>query len=79
MLTVQDVADRLNVSAACVYALVARNDLPHVRIGTGRGTIRILEEDLGAYLSGRRRDRPPEPEPSVPMPLKHLRVRTIPR
>jgi excisionase family DNA binding protein len=49
-LTVKDVANRLAVSKASIYQLVQRNHLEHVRIGTGRGTIRIKEESLDAYL-----------------------------
>jgi excisionase family DNA binding protein len=73
-LTVREVAVRLNVSLACIYMLVTRHELPHVRIGVGRGTIRIREEDLANYIAQRNRG-PAEPRSSVPRPkLKHLHL-----
>ncbi|MCC7423964.1 MAG: helix-turn-helix domain-containing protein [Planctomycetaceae bacterium] len=59
-LTVREVAKRLQVSASCVYQLIDMGKLPHFRIGVGRGVIRILEEDLNAYLSASRQ-APPAP------------------
>ncbi|MBI3408978.1 MAG: helix-turn-helix domain-containing protein [Planctomycetes bacterium] len=40
-LTVKQVAQRLGISAATVYALCNRRLLSHIRIGLGRGTVRI--------------------------------------
>jgi excisionase family DNA binding protein len=48
LLSVRDVARLLNVSKATVYKLVARGDLPHVRVSSA---IRVVREDLGALLS----------------------------
>lgn len=78
MLTVHDVAQRLNVSVACVYALVASNELPHVRIGTRRGTIRISEDDLEVFINARRRATPPSSRSPACSPLKHLRLTRFP-
>lgn len=50
MLTVQDVARELTVSATCVYQLIASGKLPCHRIGIGRGAIRVSEPDLAAFL-----------------------------
>ncbi len=52
MLTVQEVAKRLNVAPSTVYGLVARGKLQGHRIGLGRGTIRISEHDLALFLEG---------------------------
>lgn len=79
LLTVRDVAQQLNVSPGCVYSLVARFEIAHVRIGAGRGTIRIREEDLGEYLTGQRREKGEEPLAAPRPRLKHLRYRSIPR
>lgn len=79
LLNVPDVARELNVSKACVYALVARGVLPHVRIGTGRGTIRVKPEDLQHFIDGQRRDQCAEPVPAPRTPLQHLRFRELPR
>ena len=46
----EEKAEQLQVSVATVYVLCNRGKLPHVRIGVGRGTIRIREEDLTDFL-----------------------------
>ena len=50
LLKVKDAAQRLCVSTGTIYALCERGQLPHSRIGVGRGTIRIDEQDLAVYL-----------------------------
>jgi excisionase family DNA binding protein len=49
-LTVGEAAERLGVSESLVYRLCEDRKLPHVRIGCGRGTIRILESDLDEFI-----------------------------
>lgn len=51
LLTLSEVADRLNVSVATVRRLVARGDLAAVRVGF---VIRVPEADLLAFLVERR-------------------------
>ncbi|MEJ7743313.1 MAG: helix-turn-helix domain-containing protein [Nocardioidaceae bacterium] len=48
-LTLADVADILNISAAQAYALVRRGDLPAIKIG-GRGQWRVESARLEAYI-----------------------------
>lgn len=67
VLTVREVADVLRVSLGTVYALVDAGKLDCLRIGTGRGTIRILEDDLRRYMESCRRAT------DGPL-LKHIRV-----
>lgn len=74
LLTVREVAERLRVSLACVYMLVARRDLPHMRIGTGRGTIRIPEEEVLNYVAQRIRGAEKPPSPAPRPKLKHLHL-----
>jgi|SRR5579884_1811055 len=50
LLTIEQAAQRLSVSAATVYDLCARRKLPHVRIGTGRGTTRVDEQALEEFI-----------------------------
>lgn len=50
MLTVSEVADRLRVSPSTVYSLVESGVLECHRIGLGRGTIRVSEEQLQQFL-----------------------------
>jgi len=50
LLTVRECAQMLSVSPGCVYQLVSQKKLPHLRVGCGRGTIRIPEEVLEEFL-----------------------------
>jgi excisionase family DNA binding protein len=51
-LTVKEAAGRLQVSAGTIYQLCAEKRLAHVRVGSGRGTIRISEEALEQFVRG---------------------------
>ena len=73
-MTVKQASEKLEVSVATVYALVAGGMLRCSRIGLGRGVIRISEDQLIEYLRGA--------EPVVQKPatavrprLKHIRMR----
>jgi excisionase family DNA binding protein len=70
-LTVRQVAERLQVSTAVVYQLCAGRKLVHHRVGSGRGTIRIAEEDLAAFVEGCKVE--PHP-PANAGALKHIRT-----
>jgi excisionase family DNA binding protein len=48
-LTLTDVSDVLNISAAQAYALVRSKDLRAIKVG-GRGQWRIAEADLESYI-----------------------------
>ena len=50
LLTVEQVAERLNVSRGCVYSLIQSGKLSCVRIGVGRGVIRVDADDLMAFV-----------------------------
>jgi excisionase family DNA binding protein len=50
LLTVKHVATSLNVTRSCVYAILRASNLPTIRIGFGRGTIRIEESDLDDFI-----------------------------
>jgi excisionase family DNA binding protein len=75
MMTVQDVALRLNCAASTVYLLVESGKLEAFRIGPNGGGIRVSEEQLQQYLDDcrsvpatraiRRRSRPK---------LKHIKL-----
>lgn len=66
MLTVQEVATRLNVSARLVYKLAGSGALKVYRIG---GTIRVTAAQLAEYLQNC--------EVSKPEPLKQRRFRHL--
>lgn len=52
----KQLAARWGVSKSVVYSIIASGTIPHVRVGLGRGTIRVKEEDADAYLARRKRD-----------------------
>jgi excisionase family DNA binding protein len=49
-MTVKQAAAKLEVSVATTYALVAAGKLKCVRIGLGRGAIRITDDHIAEYL-----------------------------
>ena len=73
LLTVQESAARLGISATLVYQLCKEGKLPHSRFGAGtsRGTIRIAEEDLAAFAEASKVGAQKQSDPVV---LKHLRL-----
>ncbi len=71
LLTVKAAAARLGCSPALVYLLCAERKLAHVRLGTARGTIRVEEADLEAFLA----DCKVEAH-AISENLKHIRVNT---
>ncbi len=75
--TVKEAALRLSCSADLVYQLCGAGRLRHVRLGMGRGRIRIREEDIEEFLRGASvgpvkmvTESPIAP----PVKLKHLQV-----
>lgn len=60
LFTVREAAERLKVAPATIYALCAQGRLAHARVGSvGRGTIRIREEDLAAFIDSVQANVPP--------------------
>ena len=51
MLSVDQAAERLNVSIKTIRNLIGSGKLGHYRIGAGRGVIRISEEALDKHLA----------------------------
>ena len=71
-LSVREYAAAYGVSAATVYAMCAANKLRHVRLGAGRGTIRI-QEDGALPDQGNNEGRPEIPA----APAKTKRVKNL--
>jgi excisionase family DNA binding protein len=69
LLTVKAAAARLGCSPALIYLLCTERRLAHVRLGTRRGTIRIAEEDLDAFVQGCKVNAN-----ALPEGLKHIRM-----
>ncbi len=72
MLTVKQVAERLRLSVSQVYALCGAGKLPHHRFGSGRGAIRVSEEQLAGYLRSSEVGPAPPRAPRRPVRLRHL-------
>ena len=71
---VREAAARLEVSAATVYALVAAGRLRCYRVGMGRGSIRISDEHLAAYLAGA---EPKAATPAVAVPVRRVKLKHL--
>jgi len=56
LLAVREVAARLGVCTATVYALVERGELPHVRVSNA---VRVVPADLEAFVAAGRKGRTP--------------------
>lgn len=54
LLKVKEVAEALRVSPSLVYSLIESGRLPACRVGRGRGSVRVLHEDLLAYIEASR-------------------------
>jgi excisionase family DNA binding protein len=53
LLTIKQAARRLCCSAACVYLLIAKGELPIVRVGLHKG-YRVDVRDLESFVSDRK-------------------------
>lgn len=77
MLTVKQVAERLQISQQSVYLLIQRGKLVTHRFGAGRGTIRVSEEDLDAFIEScryQKAESAPKPRHIKATSLKHIRL-----
>jgi excisionase family DNA binding protein len=63
MFKIIEIAKRLRISNACAYALIDAGKLSCFRIGVGRGTIRVSEEQLQAYLKSVEHESASAPTP----------------
>src|SRR5262245_21643955 len=50
LMTAREVAQKLRLSVSFIYERIADGSLPHFRLGSGQGGIRVSEEQLAAYL-----------------------------
>jgi excisionase family DNA binding protein len=74
--TAKAAARKLECSVSTIYALVAAGKLRCVRIGLGRGAIRISEEHLEQFLKAAEPEKTPaSTPPAAPMrTFKHLKL-----
>lgn len=66
VLTVEQAASRLKVSRSLVYSLIETGKLTCHRIGIGRGTIRLLPNDLETFLASCRKNDQASPADALP-------------
>ncbi len=71
-MTVKEAAKQLEVSARAVYSLCAAGLIGHMRIGVGRGSIRLEQADVDEYKR-KAREGTVKPAPPSPYVLKHVR------
>ena len=50
--TVREVADRLAVAPTTIYLLCSQQRIDHIRVGVGRGAIRISAEAMNRFIEG---------------------------
>jgi excisionase family DNA binding protein len=77
MLTIDQAAEQLNVSARTVRNPIVSGKLAHHRIGAGRGVIRISEEALNQLLAEcevRSSDAPTSPRRRERRQLRHIKL-----
>ena len=76
LMVIKQVAARLQVSMAFVYARIADGSLPHYRLGHGQRGIRVSEKQIENYLKprehGGEQPKPLAPRKSRVPKLKHL-------
>jgi|GEM_PF-642459 len=76
LLTVRDVATRLQLSIASIYVMIRKGTLLAHRLGGRNGAIRIRPEDVESCLESTERHvtatKPARPSPRVK--LKHIRL-----
>lgn len=65
LMTVNQVAERLQVSPLFVYRLLASGRLKHYTLGAKQGGKRISEAHLTEYLEGAERGEPAEEAPKA--------------
>lgn len=53
LMTIKDVAEYMQLSVISVTRMVARKEIPHIRVGKGRGSIRIVPDVLEKYIQNK--------------------------
>jgi excisionase family DNA binding protein len=67
------VASRLGLSVETVHRMMVAGKLQYYTVGTGRGSRRVSEEQLAAYLAGTVAGKPAPPAPKrTPRYFKRL-------
>lgn len=74
LLTVKEVAEFLKVSKSLVYTLIAQKQLSCIRIGLGRGTIRVAREELLRFLNSANQEPSPVESETEFQSLKFISV-----
>jgi len=67
LLSVREVAQRLNVATSTVYKICAEGKLPHARVSNA---IRVPEAALATYVDARRSTSDGDSQQAIPHPKK---------
>ena len=59
LLMAEDVAHTLNLTRQHVYVLAASGQLPSIKLGGGRGSVRFDREDVERFIRAHRRGEVP--------------------
>ncbi len=54
LLTIKQVANRLKMDYSHIYRMIRAGVLPSIKVGIGRGVIRVKESDFEAYIERER-------------------------
>jgi excisionase family DNA binding protein len=63
LLSIREAAKLLGISDSTMRTMTERGLIPHYRVGTGRGSIRISSDDLEVYLACQQREAPADRRP----------------
>ena len=58
LMTIKQVATRLKMDYSHIYRMIRAGVLPCIKVGIGRGVIRVQKSDLEAYIEGERNATP---------------------
>lgn len=74
LMTVKEVSSWLRLSLAEVYRLIRSKQIASLRVGPGKGAIRLRREDVREFLDRRRTGpaNPPAPQRRISA-LKHIK------
>lgn len=76
LMTVKELSLYLRLSLPETYKLLKTNSLVHIRVGKGRGAIRIRQSDVLDFLATRQRGPSVAPQAQIRrLPLKHIKGR----
>lgn len=59
LISIAEFSKETSIPKSTIYAMIARGEIPSIRYGEGRGSIRIHEDDARAWIEASRHERIP--------------------